>query len=109
MEAIIDDVAKEYANRLCSSNNETHRGTDVNIYIENAFKDGVLFAEEWIDFNDEIPVYFQVVFAIFLIDTIELPISVWRAWCEVSGEIYMITGTNQIVNGKPIKWRPINK
>jgi hypothetical protein len=53
----IEHVAKEYANDLCESRNETLtvRSEDVHNYINDAFKEGANFAQQWIDVNDELP------------------------------------------------------
>ncbi len=76
---------------------------------EQVFKAGVEFAQRWIPISDELPEYYKPFIGIFIIEKIEWPLSVWRAWSELSeSDIYTITGTNNITDGAPIKWRPIN-
>lgn len=77
--------------------------------ISDAFRDGVEFAQEWISIDEELPEYYSSVNGIFIINDIEMTLSVWRAWSEIHGDIYTITGTDMIANGEPIKWRPINR
>lgn len=76
--------------------------------ITDAFKDGVEFAQNFTSLEEEKPEYYKSVLGIFIIDGIEWPISVWRAWSEELGDIYTISGTDIITDNDPIKWRPIN-
>lgn len=71
--------------------------------VKKAFKEGVEFAQRWIDINKESPQYYQTVLA----DNGEY-IAVVAKVSDINEEYYPIYGTDIIMSPNPIKWRPID-
>ena len=69
------------------------------------FEAGVLFAESWIDINDEKPEYYLPV----IIYTMDEFVIAWRAWSETHGDVYTINGTDIVLKETPKRWRPLNR
>ncbi len=74
-------------------------------YLPNRwFEAGVLFAESWIDIEDENPDYYTPV----IVDAYG-GIIAWRAWSETHGDVYTINGTDIVLKEAPRRWRPLNR
>ena len=72
--------------------------------IENkiAFKEGINFAQKWLDIHKEEPEYYQPILA----DNGEYMAVVAKV-SDGNEEYYPIYGTDIIMSPNPIKWRPI--
>ena len=72
--------------------------------IENkiAFKEGINFAQKWLDIHKEEPEYYQSILA----DNGEYMAVVARV-SDGDEDSYSICGTDFYMNPNPIKWRPI--
>ena len=72
--------------------------------IENkiAFKEGINFAQKWLDIHKEEPEYYQPILA----DNGEY-IAVVARVSDGDEDFYPICGTDFYMNPDPIKWRPI--
>ena len=72
--------------------------------IENkiAFKEGINFAQKWLDIYKEEPEYYQPILA----DNGKYMAVVARV-SDGDEDSYIICGTDIIMNPDPIKWRPI--
>ena len=72
---------------------------------EISFKNGVEFAESWINIEDEKPEYYLPI----IIYTEDGCVIAWRAWSETHGDVYTISGTNIVLKEAPKRWRPLNR
>lgn len=80
--------------------------SSVKQIAEKSFISGVEFAQQWIDIKDELPEYYHSVLMNFSGGSETF--LVWRGFSpEYEEDVYTISGTNRIVNLKPIEWRPI--
>ena len=72
--------------------------------IENkiAFKEGINFAQKWLDIHKEEPEYYQIILA----DNGEYMAVVARV-SDGDEDSYIICGTDFYMDPDPIKWRPI--
>ena len=70
--------------------------------VKKAFKEGINFAQKWLDIHKEEPEYYQIILA----DNGEYMAVVARV-SDGDEDSYIICGTDFYMNPDPIKWRPI--
>lgn len=109
IEEVIEDIKKHLIGLCEAPNYEEDNYTAgyiaaIDEKTSEIFKEGVEFAQRWIDINKESPQYYQTVLA----DNGEY-IAVVAKVSDVNEEYYPIYGTDIIMSPNPIKWRPINK
>jgi hypothetical protein len=53
----IEEAAQEYANNVCTIGSDIRgiESKDINDYLQDAIYNGVEYAQQWIDVNDELP------------------------------------------------------
>lgn len=108
IEEVIEDIKKHLIG-LCEAPNYEEDNyaagyiTAIDEKTSEIFKEGVEFAQRWIDINKESPQYYQTVLA----DNGEYMAVVAKV-SDGNEEYYPIYGTDIIMSPDPIKWRPIN-
>ena len=97
--------AEPIASDLSHKNMDDLNICDLEDYIVESFKEGVEFAQQFINIEDEKPEYYEPV----IIGLQNGGVIAWRGWSEIYGDTYTINGTDIYLMAKEVKrWRPIN-